>query len=91
MRAKCFSERDNHFLTNNVFVTCFSEINRNINNSSFYACKMLFRAIESLFDQICVFDLTLLIFLQTNVVHFQMEEYGTNNPLVSLVTRLLGN
>ena len=76
MRAKCFSERWNHFLTNNVFLTCFSEMNRNINISCFYACQMLFRVLESLFDQQCVFDLTLLIMLKTNVFHFQMVEYG---------------
>jgi hypothetical protein len=74
MRAKCFSERENHFLTNNLFLTCFSEINRNINISGFDACKMLFRAIESLFDQQCVFDLTLLILLKTNVFYLQMVE-----------------
>ena len=70
--AKYFSERKNHFSTNNVFLTCFSEINRNINILIFYAGKMLFRALESLFDQQGVFHRTLLISLKTNVFHFQM-------------------
>ena len=43
-----------------------------INISCFYACKMLFRALESLFDQQRVFDLTLLNSLITNVYHFQL-------------------
>ena len=52
-----------------------------------FQSEMLFRALESLFGQQCVFDLTLLILLKTTSKWWSWPY----SPMVSLVTRLHWN
>ena len=59
--------------------------------SCFNACKMLFRALESLFDHKRVFELTLLISHKTNVFQFQMVFFSIDvDSLYTNIDTLLG-
>ena len=65
LAATCFRDRQQVTLTDWWQRRYHGIVSGKMGAKCFYGRKMLFRALESLFGQQCVFDLTLLILLKT--------------------------